>query len=117
MAAVWPGMVLPRRWRSSAVVRVLSRRAKKREKNVMTHLRFCPHSGGDCPCVSKASILRFGAIFLLLAARKYRQRFLEDHLMAASQPARRCPCSAANGGTDRSTTAPPMAPPRLVLAR
>src|SRR4249919_3078332 len=38
MAAVWPGMVLLRPWRSRAVVRLHSRRAKKREKNFMTHL-------------------------------------------------------------------------------
>ena len=32
-AAVWPGMVLARRWRSSAVVRFISRRGKRRPKN------------------------------------------------------------------------------------
>ena len=39
IAAVWPGMVLPKRWRSSAVVRLASRRdAKNRAKSFITHL-------------------------------------------------------------------------------
>lgn len=35
-AAVWPGIVLARRWRSSAVVRFISRRGKRRPKNFIT---------------------------------------------------------------------------------
>ncbi len=65
IAAVWPGIVRPKRWRSSMVARLASGLArKKREKNFMSGSMQQGYTGAFALCAEWGNSLRWHIVML-----------------------------------------------------